>query len=193
MKNSNSDYFNNQGKIIAEAAFIGFGEVNTPKEIIEKKCLNAKKELENLGINFKCFEIVSDDQQGLHAKKTIEVLQKINFDFIVVCIAGWIPTWAVLRVVNNFSYKPMLLWGLSGYYDDKNKLYTTADQAGTTATRKVFEDLNYNFKYIYNFAGKNTDIEKIKNFAIAVKTLNKLKSSKIGMMGYRDMNLYSTF
>ncbi len=193
MKNFNSDYFNNQSKIIAEAAFIGFGEVNTPKDIIEKKCLIAKKELENLGVNLKCFEIVSDDQQGLQAKKAIEVLQKINFDFIVVCIAGWIPTWAVLRVVNNFSNKPMLLWGLSGYYDDKNKLYTTADQAGTTAIRKVFEDLNYNFKYIYNFTGKNADIEKIKNFAVAVKALNKLKSSKISMMGYRDMNLYSTF
>jgi len=97
----------------------------------------------------------------------------------------------VIKTVHQFSHKPMLLWGLTGYYED-GKLLTTADQAGTAALRKVFEDMRFRFKYVYNTPDRTPDIKKILSFAKSCSAMNLLKKSKIGMMGYRDMKLYGT-
>jgi hypothetical protein len=174
-----------------KAAFVGFGEVNTPRDIIERKCLNAKQLLEDNGLELINYNIVNDDHTEKQAQEAINNIGCKNFDILIVCIAGWIPSWAVIKVVKKFEHKPMLLWGLTGYYENK-KLFTTADQAGTSALRKVFEDMCFNFKYIYDSPGKLTDIKQITDFAKACQSANMLADSRIGMMGYRDMNLYGT-
>ena len=174
-----------------KAAFVGFGEVNTPRGVIEQKCLNAKQLLEANDIELINYNIVNDDYSEKQAKEAIDSIGGKCFDVFIVCIAGWIPSWAVIKVVKKFEHKPMLLWGLTGYYENK-KLLTTADQAGTSALRKVFEDMCFNFKYIYDSPGKQTNIKKITDFAKACQSSNILANSKIGMMGYRDMNLYGT-
>lgn len=173
------------------AGFVGFGEVNIPPEIIERKCLEARRELENKEIELIYTNPVSDDPEGEDASRACEELKKKDFDFLVVCIAGWIPSHTVIRVINDFSHKPMLLWGLSGYMEN-GRLITTADQAGTTALRRTLEDLGYRFKFVYNSIYQSPKMAKIEDFARAARATMLLKSSKIGMMGFRDMNLYAT-
>ncbi len=174
-----------------KAAFAGFGEINTPREIIEKKCLDAKKLVEAKNIELIYIEPVSDDPEGKDVQRAIKDLSKEEFDFIIFCIAGWIPSHAVISVANVFAHKPMLLWGLTGYYKD-NVLITTADQAGTSALRKAFEDLGYKFKYIYNCIDSPPKIDKVEDFGKVCRAIALLKHSKLGMMGFRDMNLYTT-
>jgi len=86
----------------------------------------------------------------------------------------------------------MILWGLAGDYDSEGRLVTAAPQAGTTALRKVFFDLGYKFRYIYNIAGKPSPLNKIMSFALASNAARAMGSTKVGMMGYRDMKLYNT-
>ena len=174
-----------------KAAFVGFGEANTPKEIIERKCTDAKKKLEKIGIELVVNVIVSDDSEENEVERTIKKLSTENFDFLILCIAGWIPSHTIICIASEFSYKPMLLWGLSGYYKN-DILMTTGDQAGTSAIRKIMKDMDYNFKYVYNCPGSLPSMDKINNFAKAAKAVNLLNHSKIGMMGFRDMNLYGT-
>lgn len=174
-----------------KAAFIGFGEINTQKEIIEQKCKHAKSDLSKLDIDVISPDIVNDDPKEISIKRAIDKLLTESFDFLIICIAGWIPSYPVIRILEEFSYKPILLWGLSGSYEN-GRLMTTGAQAGTSAIRKIMEDMNYNFKFIYNCPNLEPRIEEINKFAKASKTLNLLKHSKIGMMGFRDMNLYGT-
>jgi len=115
----------------------------------------------------------------------------MDFDFLIVCVAGWIPSWAILRVIEPFKHKPMLLWGLTGYREG-DRFITTADQAGTTALRKPMRDMNFRFKYVVNRLGKKANVEEIISFARAAAALEKLRQAKIGMAGYRDMRLYGT-
>ena len=173
------------------AAFIGFSELNIPLEIIEKKCKEAQEKLTKLNIDLICTNIVRDDPKEIESEKAIKKLKRESFDFLIICIAGWIPSYPVIRILEEFSYKPILLWGLSGSYEN-GRLMTTAAQAGTSAIRKIMEDMNYNFKFLYNCPNLEPRMEEINKFAKASKTLNLLKHSKIGMMGFRDMNLYGT-
>lgn len=127
-----------------KAGFVSFGEVNTPPEIIEKKAGEAEKLLKELGLDLVRTDPVHDDPQGNEAKRAIQELKSEEFDLLIVCIAGWIPSWAVIRITTEFAHKPMLLWGLTGSMQE-GRLVSTAAQAGTTALRKVFEDLGYRY------------------------------------------------
>ena len=174
-----------------KVAFVGFGEINSPKDLIDAKCAEALKQVKSLGLDVLTTETVTDDPGNTDVERAIKDLSAAEFDTLIICIAGWIPSHAVISITSEFKEKPMILWGLCG--DLKNgRLVTAAPQAGTTALRKVFEDLGYRFIYIYNIIGQAAPLDKINNFVIAASCIKTLEHAKIGMMGYRDMKLYNT-
>lgn len=173
------------------AGFVGFGEVNTPKEFIVGRCNDAAELLEKAGLKLFRTAPVSDDAQGRNVVRAVNELSKNDFDLLIICVAGWIPSWAVFNVIESFKHKPMILWGLSGWKEG-NKFVTTADQAGTTALRKPMEDMGYIFKYIVTYRGEKADIDSIISYGEAARAAALLRTAKIGMAGYRDMRLYGT-
>ena len=177
---------------MGKIAFVGFGEVNTPAEIIVNKCKAAAESLEREGLDLIKVYPVTDDYEEKDVKKAIDALENQSFDALVVCIAGWIPTHAVVKVTEHFRNKPMVLWGLCGWVEDDGRLVTTADQAGTTAIRKTFYDLGYDFKYVYDIVGLPSRTGKVKAYCTAASAAAKLRHARTGMAGYRDMNLYGT-
>ena len=175
-----------------KAGFVGFGEVNTPKEFIVKRCAAAAKMLEQRGIELIKTASVSDDPEGGNAVRAVRELQTGgDFDLLIICVAGWIPSWAVLSVIEHFKHKPMILWGLTGWQDG-DRFVTTADQAGTTALRKPMADMGYKFKYVVTYRGQQPGINEIVVYAEAARAVSLLKTARIGMAGYRDMRLYGT-
>ena len=177
---------------MSKIAFVGFGEVNTPIDIIIRKCEKAAAELEATGAELIKVYPVTDDYAEKDIKKAIDALKGKEFDALVVCIAGWIPTHAVVKVTEHFRHKPMVLWGLCGWIESDGRLVTTADQAGTTAIRKTFYDLGYTFKYVYDIIGKPSGAARVARYCTAAAAAEKLRHSRVGMAGYRDMNLYGT-
>jgi L-arabinose isomerase len=174
-----------------KVAFVGFGEVNTPKEIIRQKCDQARQWLASAGLDVVSTASVSDDPEGKTVERAVSELTATDFDLLIACVAGWIPSQTVVRVVSGFRHLPILLWGLSGCTHG-GRLITTADQAGTTALRQSMEDLGFTFKYIPNFQDAAPRLDEIGNFARAASAAKQLHNSRIGMMGYRDMKLYAT-
>jgi len=174
-----------------KVGFAGFGEVNTPREIIEKKCQRAIEWLESAGLEVVSTAPVSDDPTGNDVRRAVAELARTDFDLLITCLAGWIPSHAVISVASEFAGHPILLWGLSGVMEGE-RLVTTADQAGTTALRQTMEDLGLRIKYIPNYQDAPPPLNKIATFARAASAVKALHSSRIGMMGCRDMNLYAT-
>ena len=154
-------------------------------------CLIARKEVESLGVEITTTDHVTDDPEGKDVQRAIRDLKQGDFDSLILCLAGWIPSHAVISITEEFKEKPMILWGLAGK-EENGRVITPAPQAGTTALRKVFEDLGYKFKYVYNIIGKPSPLDKIKNFLLAATAAKNLKNTKVGMMGFRDMKLYNT-
>lgn len=177
--------------ISAKAAFVGFGEVNTPIDIIVNKCRTAEESLKKEGLSLVSVYPVTDDPAERDIKKAVDALRGQDFDVLVLCIAGWIPTHAVVKVAEHFRHKPMVLWGLCGWVEG-DRLVTTADQAGTSALRKTLADLGYTFRYVYDIVGLPTRSDVVARFATAAAAAAHLRHARIGMAGYRDMNLYGT-
>ena len=177
---------------MGKTAFIGFGEVNTPKEIIIKKCAEAAERLEKNGLELIKVFPVTDDYEETDIRSAVSVLEAGRFDSIVICIAGWIPSHAVIKITEHFRHIPMVLWGLCGWTEDGGRLVTTADQAGTSALRAIFDRLGYNFTYVYDIIGLPSGADRVADFCRAACAAEKLRHARVGMAGYRDMNLYGT-
>ena len=171
--------------------YVCFGEVNTPFSRIELKHDHALKELQKLDGEIVDAGIVIDDPEYKTADKAIAKLSGEEFSSLIVCIAGWVPSHAVIRVTDAFRHMPMVLWGLCGWVEN-GKIITTAEQAGTTALRAVFEEMDYRFKYVYSVINEDEPIEKIRTFTTAAFAAKQLRYSRVGTMGYRDMLLYGT-
>ena len=171
--------------------FVCFGEVNTPFERLKIKHDAALSTMNGVTGELYDAGIVIDDAAYATADAAITKLLAADADCLIVCVAGWVPTHAVIRVTDAFRHLPMLLWGLCGWWEG-GRLVTTADQAATTAIRPAFEAMHYRFKYIYNVVGKPEPVEKIEAFTNAAYAAHSLRSARIGTMGYRDMLLYGT-
>ena len=176
---------------MSKVAFLGFGEVNTPVDVIVRKCSAAEAALKAEGLDLVSVYPIADDYEEKDVAKAVAALEKENFDAVVVCIAGWIPTHAVLKVTEHYRHLPMVLWGLCGWYEE-DRLVTTADQAGTTGLRATFDGLGYKFKYVYDIIGTKTRSDVVADYCQAAITAKQLLTDKVGMAGYRDMNLYGT-
>jgi len=176
---------------IARAGFVSFGEVNTPKEVIRRKTEQARRLLEGAGIERVATDPVSDDPAGADAARAARELGRADFDLLILCVAGWIPSHAVVSVLSPFRHRPMLLWGLAGWKEG-DRLVTTADQAGTSALRKPMEDLGLRFRFLYEVYDRPPRVERIVAYAKACRAARELEGAKVGQMGYRDMRLYGT-
>ncbi len=173
------------------AGFVCFGEINTPREIIERKCSEAQRALEGAGLELVATAPVSDDPEGGDVARALGDLAGGDLDLLILCLAGWIPSHAVIAIADAFRHTPMVLLGLTGW-EEGNRFVTTADQAGTTALRKPMEDLGYTFKYLVTMRGEDLPIERVMSYARAARAANMLRGARIGTMGMRDMLLYGT-
>lgn len=171
--------------------FVCFGEVNTPIERLQMKHDEALAALQAKVENVVDGGLVIDDPAYETADAAYAKLAGLDLTALVVCVGGWVPTHAVIRVTDHFRHVPMLLWGLCGWKEN-GRIITTAEQAGTTALRPAFEALDYTFKYVYNVIGKEWPMDKITAFLSACAAKKNLRSARVGTMGYRDMLLYGT-
>ncbi len=174
-----------------QIGFVCFGEVNTPYERLAIKHDHALTCLSALDADIFDAGIVIDDKAYGTADAAIQHLSGQGMDCLILCVAGWIPTHAVIRVTDAFRHTPMVLWGLCGWYDGTH-IVTTADQAGTTAIRPTLEELGYRFKFVYSVMGEPEPVDEIASYAAACHAAARLRKSRVGTMGYRDMLLYGT-
>ncbi|MDD4772562.1 MAG: hypothetical protein PHZ09_03035 [Eubacteriales bacterium] len=172
-------------------AFAGFGEINTPREILVRKCDKAAAALAAQGLKLHSVYPVTDDPDENDTANAVAEFKKTEFDVMVLCIAGWIPSHAVIKVAQEFRHLPVVLWGLCGWEED-GRLITTADQAGTSALRKTLSDMGYTFRYVYDIVGLPSHAPLVADYCVAARAAKTLRRSRVGMMGYRDMNLYGT-
>ena len=65
---------------MTKAAFVGFGEVNTPIDIIIRKCEAAAKGLEAEGLHLEKVYPITDDYEEKDIKRAVEALKGKEFD-----------------------------------------------------------------------------------------------------------------
>ncbi|MBQ8427491.1 MAG: hypothetical protein IJX16_07030 [Clostridia bacterium] len=127
-------------------------------------------------------------------ESAIEVARDGDYDYCIVLIASWIECPNVLRIISaaGLERMPILLWSHDNVYDEKIKEYISFGSVAVAAVlRESFEEFGYSFKFV---VGNDYDAEltkEIKDFNRAAKCIKRLANTRIGMIGYASMGMYT--
>lgn len=96
---------------MSKIGFVGFGEINTPVDVVIRKCAAAAAALEDEGLELVKAYPVADDPEEKQIGEALATLAGEQIDALVLCVAGWIPTHAVIKITEHYRRLPMVLWG----------------------------------------------------------------------------------
>lgn len=179
-----------------KAGYVAFGTIFYTPSNLKMISEKAEKQLEEAGLDLVITNPVYGE--GPEPERAIKELKADAWDFLFVNIINWIDTRGVYRVLYEFRNEPMILYSFGGFTDfegkfgEKGTLISPAAGAGSTSLRMPMEQWGIKFKYLFNAPDSLMDISGIMSFARAAHTVKKLGHTRLGMIGFNDMGLYST-
>lgn len=169
------------------AAFISFGFFAYPEKYINEQSMKVFEETKKKGLDMEYFGPVIDIEDS---EKVLTQLKTADFDFIIAHITTWTMTPVVIRVLKEYKNIPILVWGLGGKTEGST-LVSPASPAGTSALLFPMRQFDIKYKYIYDHPDSEPKYDEVLKFAETVGAIKTLNGSKVGVMGYCDMGLYS--
>ena len=173
------------------ALFLPFGYPGYPAKAVREHIAESEKFLEENGIDYVSVEPIINLSD---CKPAIDVAAGGNWDYIIVLISTWIEAPNVMNVLSGAGLegKPMLLWSHDNIWDENEKCTISFGcLASAGVMREAFEEFGYKFKFVIGNPGDEKLAEEIKAFDAAAGTLSKLKNSRLGMLGYVSMGMYT--
>ena len=173
-----------------KAGYVAFGTQFYEPGRLKQISAGAEQQLSAAGI-----ELVRSDPvfgESTEPDRAIRELKAGEWDFLIVNIINWIDTRGVFRVLREFRNEPIVLYSLGGFTDEHGTLISPAAGAGSTSVRYALEQWGYRFKYLYNGPDSPMDVDGILKFGKAARVAKRLTKTRLGMIGFNDMGLYST-
>ena len=169
------------------ALVVPFGYPGYPDKLLKQFRDGSIRHLKRLGIDVVAVPNVIDFAD---AKKARQQIAKEDFEFVVVVVLSWLEATNVIEAVRDFAHKPILLWSHT-MWQDKGQWWTIGPIPGAGVLRQAFEELEWKFKFIYGQPGdKNLDAG-MATFARAAHARYQLQRSRIGLLGYLSMGMYT--
>ncbi len=172
-----------------KAGYVSFGTKYYVPERLREISLKAEEQLAAHGI-----ELVRTDPvfgEGEEVDRAIRELAASEWDFLIANVINWIEVRAATRVLLAFRDRPVVLYS-NGGFTEGDTLISPAAGAGSTALRFPLERWHFKFKYLYNAPDSPMDLEAIESFGRAARAAKALRKSRLGMIGFNDMGLYTT-
>ena len=171
-----------------KAGYVALGTEFYVPDKLNEISKNAESQLQQAGL-----ELVKTSPVFALGQETraIQELKTEPWDFLIVNVINWIDPRAASRILYEFRNQPVVLYSLGGFTEG-DTLISPAAGAGSTSLRYPMEMWGIKFKYLFNAPDSPMDVEGILQFGRAARAMRKLRSARLGMIGYNDMGLYST-
>ena len=124
-------------------------------------------------------------------ERAIQELKSKPWDFLIVNVINWIDPRAATRLLYEFRHEPVVLYSKGGSTED-GTLISPAAGAGSTALRFPMERWGMKFKYLFNGPDSPMDTAGIVRFGRAAQAMKRLRKTRVGIVGFNDMGLYTT-
>ncbi|KKR03478.1 MAG: hypothetical protein UT30_C0029G0006 [Candidatus Uhrbacteria bacterium GW2011_GWF2_39_13] len=172
-----------------KAGYVAFGTQFYVPDELKKISAKAEKQLVDAGIELvRTAPVFGETEQ---VQRAIKELKSQDWDFLIANIVNWIDYRGVIRVLREFKDKPLVLYSFGGFTKG-DTLVSPAAGAGSTALRFPLERWGFKFKYLFNAPDSPMDVDGIKKFGRAAHVARKLRYTRLGMIGFNDMGLYTT-
>ncbi len=114
-----------------------------------------------------------------------------DLDLVVVHFVSWHITSYLVPILQEIPGVPVLAWATSGLIDPSGKLHAPAAPAALTALLPMLREMGVRYKAIAETPGQPHRFDEALGFARAAATARRLRRSRIGLVGYADMGLYT--
>ena len=168
---------------------ISVGDAQYPQDRLQIAIDSVREAVRSLP----CAEVVYEGSimEDVSADKVAADVKKLVFDAIIVNYVSWHITPYIMRTLIDYREKPVLVWGIGGYYDENGKLYAPAATAGTTAIIPALKELGFKYMLVNEKPGEPRRVADVERFLRVAGAVKAVKHSRIGLFGYADMGLYS--
>ncbi len=170
-----------------KALVVPFGYPGYPDELLKKFRTESINHLRRLGMTVKSVPTVIDFADAKSARAAIA---KEDFEFVVVVVLSWLEATNVIEAIRDFAHKPILLWSHTMWQEEK-KWLTLGPIPGASVLRQAFEELRYDFKFVYGQPGDKKLDADMTVFSRAAHAKHQLQRTRIGLLGYLSMGMYS--
>ena len=169
------------------AGLVPFGYPGYPDSYLDRFAEGSKAMLKASGIELVSTLVVKTFPDATKARG---ILRGADFDFLIVLVLSWLEAPNVVEVVKEFPGKPILLWSHT-MFQEEGEWRTLGPIPGVGVIRQTFEELGLNFRFVYGMPEDEKVAKAIELFAKATSTIHRLKDSKIGLLGYASMGMYT--
>jgi L-fucose isomerase-like protein len=170
------------------AGYVAFGSDFYEPARLAGISAEAEKQLSAAGIELARTDPVYSLGQE---ERAIRELSSASWDFLIANVVNWIEYRAATRVLLAFRDRPMVLYSFGGFTEG-DTLISPAAGAGSTSLRFPLERWGVKFKYLFHAPDQPMDVSGVVSFGRAAQTARKLRSARVGMVGWNDMGLYTT-
>jgi hypothetical protein len=170
------------------AGYVSLGTEFYVPENLKRISADAERQLQTAGM-----ELVRTDPVFAlgQEERAIRELKSKPWDFLIVNVINWIDPRAASRLLYEFRNEPVVLYSKGGFTEGET-LISPAAGAGSTALRFPMERWGMKFKYLFNGPDMPMNTIGIARFGRAAQAMKRLRSTRVGIIGFNDMGLYTT-
>ena len=147
----------------------------------------AVERIRNSGIEV--FQIEKPVTDSFYAERAGRELLKEEVEGVIVFLGTWIECPVAMSVIREIEHLPICLWGFP-MIDVNNCLKSTGSYVSYAMFKGTLDRVKYRYKPVLGSPADSDTIKKIVSFCKAASASEKLKRTRIGLVGYTSMGIY---
>ena len=172
----------------ADVVILNLGEQQYPQDYLDEVMTTVCDGIKKMECNIAgCYKVMNFND----AQEVADKLAGKKIDLFILNFLSWHITPNVMHIIKEYKEVPLLIWGIGGVTDKNGKLHSPAAAAGITGFVPVIKELGYKYKVILEKPDSPHAYEKVEEYIKNVNSAKTIKSSRIGLIGYADMGLYT--
>ena len=116
-------------------------------------------------------------------------VMKADVDAIILFLGSWIECPVAMSIIRELEHLPLLIWGFPMTMVN-GQMMSTGSYVSYTMIKGVLDRIGYIYKGVLGEIDESIIIDKVEYFAKASTAYQRLKRSKIGLVGYTSMSIY---
>lgn len=121
----------------------------------------------------------------------INELKRNSVDAFIVVVTNWLEPPTLIQPLYEFASIPFILWGFPESDDNLDKGLFLGSSSAAAVIKSALEQMDFKFQYIMGLPDNNHTSERVKTALNNIHASVKISRSKIGLVGYNSMGIYT--
>jgi len=108
---------------------------------------------------------------------------------VVIFLGAWMECSVAMALIREIEHLPMCLWGFPMFMD-QGALQSTGSYVSYAMFKGSMDRAGYRYKPVLGLPDDGATLDKVASFCRAASCAERLKRTRIGLVGYTSMNIY---